>query len=204
MHKMNLVGAIGSHHHWDHVGGLLPRELQAMVYGPFGVPKGASARLQGLAEMRWEHGCILYAHANDIDQCMRMCTLRRDELTPLHHRQRLPIGEAGELEVLHTPGHTMGSICLCVHSKKVGGEEGRLTAVLSGDTLFPRSCGRLDCDDSSVGEMFDSLQKLRELDDELPVYPGHSYGGLVTTIGREKEGGMLRPFTREMWHRMQG
>ena len=73
-----------------------------------------------------------------------------------------------------------------------------------GDTIFPGSCGRLDLPDSDTGAMFESLQKLRELPDDLCVYPGHSYGGEKTTIAAEKRNGLLRPFTREQWRQMHG
>ena len=52
--------------------------------------------------------------------------------------------------------------------------------------------------------MFDSLQKLRTFDDSIVVYPGHGYSGDSTTIGQEKQSGLLRPFTRDMWLRMHG
>ena len=47
-HKMRLVGAIASHYHFDHVGGTLPPQMQGMVFGPFGVPKGVEPRLPGV------------------------------------------------------------------------------------------------------------------------------------------------------------
>jgi len=68
-----------------------------------------------------------------------------------------------------------------------------------GDTIFPGSCGRLDLPDSNINHMFETMQKLRELDENLTVYPGHGYGGLQTTIAAEKRSGMLRPFTRDQW-----
>jgi glyoxylase-like metal-dependent hydrolase (beta-lactamase superfamily II) len=52
--------------------------------------------------------------------------------------------------------------------------------------------------------MFDSLQKLRALDDAIKVYPGHGYSGDSTTIGREKQNGLLRPFSRDQWRSMHG
>ena len=74
--------------------------------------------------------------------------------------------------VLHTPGHTPGSVCLQF------GEH-----LFSGDTLFAGSCGRTDFPGSSPQDMFHSLSRLSKLDDSLRVYPGH---GESTTIGEEK------------------
>lgn len=49
-----------------------------------------------------------------------------------------------------------------------------------------------------------SLQKLRALDDALPIYPGHGYSGPSTTVAQEKRQGLLRPFTKDMWLSMHG
>ena len=75
-------------------------------------------------------------------------------------------------EVLHTPGHTPGSVCLRF------GED-----LFSGDTLFAGSCGRTDFPGSSPADMVRSLSRLSKLEDKLKVYPGH---GEATTIGEEK------------------
>ncbi|MBS7647152.1 MAG: MBL fold metallo-hydrolase [Candidatus Bathyarchaeia archaeon] len=76
------------------------------------------------------------------------------------------------LKVLHTPGHSPGSISL------LGEKE-----VFTGDTLFAGSIGRTDLPQSSDKEMRRSLEKLVSLPDFLVVYPGH---GPATTIGEEK------------------
>ena len=52
--------------------------------------------------------------------------------------------------------------------------------------------------------MFDSLQRLRNFDDQTTVYPGHGYSGASTTIGQEKQQGLLRPFSRQQWLTMHG
>ena len=77
------------------------------------------------------------------------------------------------LEVLHTPGHTEGSVCL------LDAENGRL---YSGDTLFNGSFGRVDLPGGSPEAMVESLDRVRRLDPSLLVRPGH---GGSTTIGRE-------------------
>ena len=82
----------------------------------------------------------------------------------------------GELRfrVLHTPGHTEGSVCLY----DVDG--GRL---FSGDTLFAGAWGRTDFPGGDEGAMAASLARLSELEDPVRVFPGH---GADTTIGRER------------------
>lgn len=77
------------------------------------------------------------------------------------------------LKVIHTPGHTLGSICLA-------GEK----LVFTGDTLFALGVGRTDFPESSPSLMRQSLDKLMLLPDALVIYPGH---GETSTIGIEKE-----------------
>jgi glyoxylase-like metal-dependent hydrolase (beta-lactamase superfamily II) len=76
------------------------------------------------------------------------------------------------LKIIHTPGHSRGSISLLA-----------LNAVFTGDTLFAQSIGRTDFPESSEFDMNSSLKKLAGLPDTLTVYPGH---GPTTTIGKEK------------------
>jgi len=78
-----------------------------------------------------------------------------------------------KLRVLHTPGHSKGSIAL------LGAD-----AVFSGDTLFAGSIGRYDLPGGSLEEIMNSIKnKLLALPDHVKVYPGH---GEVTTIGEER------------------
>jgi glyoxylase-like metal-dependent hydrolase (beta-lactamase superfamily II) len=80
-----------------------------------------------------------------------------------------------KLEVLHTPGHTPGGICL------YSADEG---VVFVGDTLFADSVGRTDFPGGDMGQLGTSIRKrLLVLPEETVVYPGH---GMRTTIGREK------------------
>ncbi len=78
------------------------------------------------------------------------------------------------LDVLHTPGHTEGSVCLVSH------EAG---ALFSGDTLFAGGWGRVDLPGGDPGAMVASLTRLAALPDGLRVLPGH---GAATTIARER------------------
>ena len=78
--------------------------------------------------------------------------------------------------VLHTPGHTPGSICLYDEEEKL---------LLSGDTMFCGGCGRVDFPGGDGKAMLESLDRLYELPEDVTVLPGH---GCETTIGREKRG----------------
>ena len=89
------------------------------------------------------------------------------------------------LEVLHTPGHSPGSLSL-----HLSGEHQR---ILSGDTLFQGSIGRTDLWGGSLDEILQSIRnRLLIFPDPTPVFPGH---GEPTTIGEERE---CNPFLREI------
>ncbi len=97
------------------------------------------------------------------------------DLVKVEGGESLDVGRM-RITFVHTPGHTPGSQCFLV--------DGRL---ISGDTLFIRSCGRTDLPGSDPKEMYTSLtRRLGALPDDTVVFPGHNYGGTVTTIGDEK------------------
>jgi glyoxylase-like metal-dependent hydrolase (beta-lactamase superfamily II) len=76
------------------------------------------------------------------------------------------------IEVVHTPGHTPGSVCFRTDGW-----------VLSGDLVFAGAIGRSDFPNSSEADMRRSLRRFLELADETDVFPGH---GPQTTVGRER------------------
>jgi hydroxyacylglutathione hydrolase len=73
---------------------------------------------------------------------------------------------AMEMRFIHTPGHSPESMCIAVND----------FALFTGDTLFIGECGRTDLPGGNAEQLYDSFQKLRELDPNLVVYPGHDYG----------------------------
>ncbi len=76
------------------------------------------------------------------------------------------------IRVIHTPGHTPGSVCLMVEN-----------ALFSGDTLFAGSCGRTDLPGGDWAAILTSLRRLSEIEVNFSVYPGH---GESTTLAQEK------------------
>src|SRR5690606_8449806 len=102
--------------------------------------------------------------------------------SPLHKDKILEDGDRIEfgssiIDVIYTPGHTKDSICLIVDNE----------IILTGDTIFVGSCGRLDLPGGSASEMFDSIYgKLSNLDEKLIVYPGHHYGSKKTSSMRDE------------------
>jgi len=94
---------------------------------------------------------------------------------------RLKVG-AIEATVMHTPGHTEGSVCLYFPAQQ---------KLIAGDTLFAGSIGRTDLPGGSMEKILQSLHtKLLALPDETIVVPGH---GKLTTIGEERK---TNPFLR--------
>lgn len=91
--------------------------------------------------------------------------------------QVLDIG-ALKIEVIHTPGHTPGSVCFLIHGN-----------LFTGDTLFVGAVGRTDLTGGSLDTLLESLEKrLMVLPPETVVWPGHDYGDTPTsTIAREME-----------------
>jgi hydroxyacylglutathione hydrolase len=86
---------------------------------------------------------------------------------------RIRFGEI-ELEVIHTPGHTAGSVCLLADSERL---------LFTGDTLFAGGWGRTDLPGGDESALLDSLARLSTMADDLRVLPGH---GGQSTIEREK------------------
>jgi hydroxyacylglutathione hydrolase len=96
----------------------------------------------------------------------------------LENGQLLRFGQVA-LKVIHTPGHSLGSISLAGNK-----------LVFTGDTLFAGGIGRTDFAGGSVCDMKRSLQKLMALPDDYIIYPGH---GNVSIIGEERRS---NPFLR--------
>jgi glyoxylase-like metal-dependent hydrolase (beta-lactamase superfamily II) len=78
-----------------------------------------------------------------------------------------------QIEVIHTPGHSPGGVCYLIEKEHV---------MISGDTLFKGSIGRLDFPSSDAEKMWSSLERLSRLAPETKVFPGH---GESTTLARE-------------------
>lgn len=99
----------------------------------------------------------------------------------LHDGELISLDEHYTLEVLATPGHSKGSICLILWEAKGEGREACL--LFSGDTFFAESIGRYDFGGGSGEDMLASIRRMKpileKLPGDLPVFPGHSR---VTTV----------------------
>jgi hydroxyacylglutathione hydrolase len=86
-----------------------------------------------------------------------------------------------EFKMIPTPGHTPGARCIHLPSAGRG-------ALFTGDTLFVGTIGRCDLPYSSPEDLFRSVSRIKQLDDETVLYPGHDYGSTPNnTLGHEKK-----------------
>lgn len=98
------------------------------------------------------------------------------KIVELNNGDKFTVGNIG-IEVMHTPGHSPGSSCFIFNGK-----------ILTGDTLFVGTIGRTDLPGGNPKVMAESLKRLKKLDDNLEVYPGHDYGDKpFSTIADEKK-----------------
>ena len=150
----SLRFVVSSHRHWDHIG-----DNAAVVAAT---------------------GATLAAHMADRHGLEAPSGLWAPfEIPPsvpaldLAEGSRIRFG-AIDLEVLHTPGHTEGSVCLLARTENL---------LFSGDTLFRSGWGRVDMPGASPAAMVESLSRLSRLEGSLRVLPGHGQG---TTIEAER------------------
>jgi hydroxyacylglutathione hydrolase len=156
-----------THYHPDHLGGSM-----------------MGTNVQGAAELVGKIKAKVYVNKAEAEGTKRVAGLSDSDLVAVEAGDVAKIGEI-PVKFLHTPGHTPGSQCFLV--------EGNL---ISGDTLFVGSCGRVDLPGSDPEAMYYSLNHtLKNLDDATVVYPGHAYSSdSSTTIGNQKRHNMYMRF----------
>jgi len=151
---MRITGALCTHYHPDHIGG--------DIFGH---------SIEGLPELMAAAPCKVHCHHLEKQGVMQVTGLSAGDIEGHDSGDKVRVGDI-DIELLHTPGHTPGSICFRV-KRASGGEP-----LLSGDTLFLQGCGRVDLPGGDRDEMFRTLsQRLATLPGETVVYPGHNYGG---------------------------
>jgi len=169
---MRLVGALATHHHPDHVGGSM------MGYG-----------IQGIGDLLAVNPVPVHVNANEAEWVRRVTGVSASDLVSHDSGDMVHVGGV-EIQLLHTPGHTPGSQCFLVGD-----------LLVSGDTLFLDGCGRTDLPGADPDAMYDSLQRLASLPDEVAVFPGHRYSpASVASLAAIKElNYVYKPTTREQW-----
>ena len=112
-----------------------------------------------------------YLEENDV----ALAGLPAEVLHTYHGDQQFKIGPF-TVQILATPGHTAGGVCLLIEN-----------ALFTGDTLFPGACGRVDLPSSNPRDMLASLRRIASLPDDTRIFAGHSYGGRCSsTVADEK------------------
>lgn len=158
-HRLTVKQIVVTHAHIDHVGGAM--KLKQATGAPILLNENDSALLAMLdVQASWLG--MKSPGAVSIDQNVT----------------EGDVVKAGSLhgEVMHTPGHTEGSICVLFAPQNL---------LIAGDTLFAGSIGRTDLPGGDYKKIIDSLHgKLLSLPDQTIVVPGH---GSLTTIGQERE-----------------
>ena len=130
----------------------------------------------------------VYIHKEDANGAGTHLFPLAGQISDLHYYgegDKLPLGNL-TVKVLHTPGHSPGSVVLQVED-----------VLFCGDTLFAGSCGRCDLRGGSFPQMLQSLKRLYELPGNYHVLPGHD---TLSTLDREREGNiyMMQAMTQGM------
>ncbi len=196
---VSCVGAICTHYHWDHVGGCLDDSmLSRLGIPPAMMPlarilpgvKGKEIIAQfdivvshwALAELMASLGpeARAYAHEKEAPTIIKQTGVDAARVHATKHNERFNVGDM-VVRVLHTPGHTPGSQCLVL-------EAFQPMRVLTGDTMFVGSFGRIDGADCSAADLWDSLNvTLGSLPDDTIVFPAHDYSELkASSIEQER------------------
>jgi len=188
-YRLVVKAIVSTHAHIDHVGGL--SKLHQYTGAPVLMHRDDLPLYQAM-EMQAAFLGVVPPDLTDVDQLLKEGDVLRWGMF--------------EAQVLHTPGHTPGSVSLYLphdagkitvpkESEKADASEDSekislpAPQLFSGDTLFAGSIGRTDLWGGSMEQIMDSLRtKLMHLPDETVVHPGH---GPVTTIGNERH---LNPF----------
>jgi len=122
----------------------------------------------GLSELMSEYPSLpIFIHPLETHRITKKTPQFTKNFVLLKDQQVLQLGLLS-IKILHTPGHTAGECCFYI-------EENRSRYLLSGDTLFIRDCGRTDLDTGNNTQMFESLQKLKKLEENTLIFPGHHY-----------------------------
>lgn len=151
--KINPLAILLTHGHFDHCGGVADflTEFNVPVYGH----KNDIDLAQNASKNRWRvraKDCTFTNFINDGDKI---------------------VFDGFEIDVMHTPGHTMGSVCYFVDD-----------LMFSGDTLFHTDIGRTDFAESNPAEMQKSLKRIAKIEKNYKVLPGHEE---YTTLKEEQE-----------------
>lgn len=169
-HGLVVSAIVATHAHFDHV--VAAERVRALTGAPFRLHRADRPILDWYQESGRLFLGVELPPPPDVDE-------------GLDEGDVVRAGGVG-LEVLHTPGHSPGSVCLVADG-----------VVFSGDTLFASSVGRTDLPGGDADALFAAIRdKLFALDDDVRVYPGH---GVATTLGAERRDNPFVGSGRRLW-----
>ena len=146
-HDLNVKHILVTHSHYDHI--------------------------QQIKELFDATNATVYVHKEDSEEIKNKAI---EKIKTIGEGDTINIGKI-KVKVLHTPGHTPGSVCYLAGNK-----------LITGDTLFVGNIGRTDLPGGNQRIMSETLRRLKKLDENIEVYPGHDYGSKKSsTIKREKK-----------------
>lgn len=169
-HKLTVRHVVHTHAHIDHIGAT-----------------GAVRRACGGEVALHKEDMFLY---DAMEMQCRMLGMPEPEIRVapdnfLEHGDTFKWGKAGAAEVLHTPGHTPGSLCFRIEAER--------PVLFTGDTLFMGSIGRTDLWGGDYRTIMESIRdRILPLGDDVVIVPGH---GPASTLGKEKG---WNPFVQEL------
>jgi glyoxylase-like metal-dependent hydrolase (beta-lactamase superfamily II) len=175
---MQLIGALVTHYHPDHIGG--------NIFGH---------DIAGLPDLIALHPVKIHVNAAEGAGVRQVTGLSESDLERHQGGDEVMIGDV-KVMMVHTPGHTPGSQCFLAEN-----------SLVSGDTLFIGGCGRVDLPGGDPEAMYYSLtQVLSRLPEDTMLFPGHNYAAKPTsTIGDEKKTNhYLRIKSLEDWRSVMG
>ena len=168
--SLNLLAILLTHGHWDHILGI-PSVLEYKKV-PIYISEGGYEFLFNpeLSLLAWREGEF------ELSSDAQIITLKESDKLGKNGKVTEENVNNGlfNFEIIETPGLSRGDICYYDKANKV---------LISGDTMFAGTYGRVDLPTSDPIQMGKSLKKLLALDEDIRVYPGHFFD---TTIGKEK------------------
>ncbi len=169
--NLRISRVLLTHCHPDHINGL-PELVEAT---------NASVHIHFLEAAYMRQMAVQFGAPSDF------ADLVTRNYAPVSDGEEIMLGDL-TVRVLHTPGHTPGSVCYLA-----GG------SLFTGDTLFVNACGRVDLPGGDPAAMWFSLnRKLAALDDGIVIYPGHNYGGRrSSTIGEQRRSNPYMQYASE-------
>lgn len=154
----SVLGILLTHGHFDHIRGLnnFLKEFNATIF-----------------IYETENEFLLNSRLNRSKNHAEDVVVETENIYLVDDEDEINFGNQIYVKVIHTPFHTSGSVCFLIKSEN---------ALFTGDTLFKGFIGRTDLPTGNEKEVYSSLSKIKQLNENYTIYPGH---GEITTLFNE-------------------